>query len=287
MADASAAPAKAAAPAAKKQKMDTSAAASDDGATKTVFVGGLSWSVDEAAFKEYFSHYGEVEGARIITDRASGKSKGFGYVDFADLESAKKSLELNETEWEGRTIKVTYSQPKQKFDGGDAGAGAGGKKQFNDELSAPSNTLFVGNLPFSATEDAVWETFGEFGKVSSVRLPTDRETGQPKGFGYIEYLDQEGATAAVTQGRSDEGIDIDGRRARCDYAGARPPRQDGGDGGSFGGRGRGGDRGSFGGRGRGGGDRGGRGRGGFDRGGRGGGRGSFGGDRGGRGGGRG
>lgn len=273
MADASAAPAKAAAPAAKKQKMDTSAA-TEEGATKTIFVGGLSWSIDEEAFKEYFSHYGQVDGARIITDRMSGKSKGYGYVDFADIESAKKSLELNETEWEGRTIKVTYSQPK-----GEKPAGAfGGQKQFTTELGEPTNTLFVGNLPFSATEDQIWEAFGEFGKVSSVRLPTDRETGQPKGFGYVEYLSQDDATSAVNKGRSDEGIDIDGRRARCDYAGARPPRQDGGDGGR-GGRGRGG----FGG------DRGGRGRGGFggDRGGRGGGRGGFGGDRGGRGGGRG
>lgn len=259
-------------PAAKKAKTDAPA---DPNATNTVFVGGLSWGVDEAALKEYFSHYGEVTSARIITDFATGKSKGFGYVDFADLSAATASLELNETEWEGRNIKVNYSQPKGDKPQRD---GAAPKRQFNDELSAPSQTLFVGNLPFSATEDQVWEIFGEFGKVSSVRLPTDKEDGRPKGFGYVEFLNQEDAQKACEAGRGGQGLEIDGRQLRLDFSTPRPPREDGG----FGG-GRGGGRGGFGDRG----GRGGRGRGGFsDRGGGRGGRGGFGGDRG-RGGGRG
>ena len=251
-------------------------APADPDATKTIYVGGLPWSVDEAALKEKFAEFGEVEGVRIITDRMTGKSKGYGYVDFADIADAKKSLSLHEAEWEGRWIKVTYSQPKAPREGGFQ-SGASTPKQFNDELSAPSSTLFVGNLPFDASEDQVWELFSEYGKVSSVRLPTDKEDGRPKGFGYVEFLDVESATKAVEQGRSDEGLEINGRRSRLDYSQPRPPR----DGNSFGG-GRGG---GFGG------DRGGRGggRGGFggDRGGRGGGRGGFGGDRGGRGGQRG
>lgn len=244
-------------PAAKKAKVDE-----DPNATNTVYVGGLSWGVDEAALKEYFSHYGDISSVRIITDSNSGKSKGFGYVDFVEKSSATASLELNETEWEGRTVKVNYSQPKA-----DRGAAAGGapKRVFNDELSAPSQTLFVGNLPFSATEDQVWEIFGEYGKVSSVRLPTDKEDGRPKGFGYVEFLSQEDASKACEAGRG-AGLEIDGRQLRLDFSTPRPPREEGGFGGRGGGRGGFSDRGGS--RGRGGfsdrgGSRGGRGRGGF------------------------
>jgi nucleolin len=245
-------------PAAKKAKTESD----DPDASNTVYVGGLSWGVDEAALKEYFGHYGEVSSARIITDFSTGKSKGFGYVDFAEKSSATAALELNETEWEGRTIKVNYSHPKADKPAGDNKFGAGGaKRQFNDELSEASSTLFVGNLPFSATEDQVWEIFGEFGKVSNVRLPTDKEDGRPKGFGYVEFLSQEDATKAVEKGRGSEGLEIDGRALRLDFSTPRPPRDQNGGGGFGGGRGggRGGSRGGFGG----------------DRGGRGGGRGAF------------
>ena len=134
--------------------------------------------------------------------------------------------------------------------------------------SPPSTTLFVGNLSFGVTEDTVWSFFNEWG-VKSVRLPTDRETGRPKGFGYVEFEDIEGAKKAF---ESAAGAEIDGRNIRVDFSQPRDSSGGGGFGSNRGGRGRGG----FGDRGGGGGfgDRGGRGRGG---------RGGRGGDRGGRG----
>ena len=274
------------APPAKKAKVD------DPAATNTIYVGGLSWGVDEAALREFFTSYGEITGCRIITDRESGKSKGYGYVDFADIKSATASLEKHEAEWEGRYLKVSYSQPKAPRSdfGGSAGVRTP-QKNFQEELSEESTTVFVANLPFEAGEDQVWEAFSEFGKVSNVRLPKNPEDDRPKGFGYVEFLEIEDAKKAVEQGRGDDGITIGERRTRIDFAGAKPPRDGSGGGGFGGGRGggRGGSRGGFG-SGRGGGRDGGRGggRGGFggDRGGRGGGRGGFS-DRGGRGGGRG
>lgn len=148
--------------------------------------------------------------------------------------------------------------------------------KFGDRQStAPSDTLFVANVAFEATEDIIGEAFGAHGTVLSVRLPTDMESGQPKGYGYVQFGSIEDATTALEQM---SGAAIEGRPIRLDFAGPRPDRN-GGDRG-----GRGGGRGGF--------DRGGRGggrggRGGFDRGGRGGGRGRGGFDRGGRGGGRG
>lgn len=60
-----------------------------------------------------------------------------------------------------------------------------------------SKKIYVGNLPFSATEDEMREKFEEFGPVMSINLITDRETGRPRGFGFVEMEDSEQADAAI------------------------------------------------------------------------------------------
>ena len=134
----------------------------------------------------------------------------------------------------------------------------------------------MGNLPYEARESEVEELFAAHGEVISVALPTDRETGRARGFGFVEMADED-ATKAIS---ALDGSTFPGRRLNVDAA--RPRGSGGGGGGGYGGGGGGGDRG--GGGGGGGGDRGG---GGGDRGGGGGGgyRGGGGGDRGGGGGG--
>jgi RNA recognition motif-containing protein len=74
--------------------------------------------------------------------------------------------------------------------------------------------LFVGNLPFSATEDEVREKFAEHGEVQSVNLVNDRHTGQPRGFGFVE-MDDEGAQRAI---QALNNTDFGGRALRVDQA---------------------------------------------------------------------
>ncbi|KAK0249983.1 hypothetical protein B0A54_15166 [Friedmanniomyces endolithicus] len=247
--------------------------------TANLFIGGLSWDVDEEWLGREFEEYGEMEGVRIITDRETGKSKGFGYIQFKDLDSAIKAQEnRNGYEINGRNIRVDFSEPRGEKNGATPQQRSANRAdKYGDAPKEPSSTLFVGNVSFEADESSLSELFAEHGGIKSVRLPTDRETGAIKGFGYVEFTSIEEATAAY---EACNGADVAGRAIRLDYASARPDNggDRGGRGGGFGGRG--GDRGGRGG---------GRGRGGFDRGGRGGGRGrgGFGGDRGGRGGGRG
>lgn len=156
--------------------------------------------------------------------------------------------------------------------------------------------IYVGNLPFSATEEEVAELFADFGPVERVKLITDRETGRPRGFGFVTLADEAKVKDAA---EAMDGHDFGGRALRVNPAEPREPRSGGfgggggGErrGGGGGGRGRGGygdgeRRGGGGGRGgfderRGGGGGGGRGRGGYgdgERRGGGGGRRSFGGD---------
>ncbi|KIL68118.1 hypothetical protein M378DRAFT_191130 [Amanita muscaria Koide BX008] len=239
------------------------------GATKTIFVGRLSWAVDSDRLAEEFASFGEVVSANVQVDRNTGKSRGFGFVNFTTAEAAEKALTMNGQEIDGRPVNVDLSAELDKSQAKEKRA-----KAFGDTTSPPSTTLFVGNLSFNTTEDAVWTFFDNY-SVKSVRLPTERETGRMKGFGYVEFEDVESAKKALEESKDAE---IDGRSIRLDFS---QPRDGPGGGGRFD---RGGGGGHF--------DRGGGGR--FDRGGRGQSRGrGRGGDRGGdrgwrgRGGGRG
>ena len=246
----------------KKIKLTTDTAAAD-AQSKSVFVGRLSWSIDNDRLAQEFSVCGEVVSATVQMDRNTGKSRGFGYVHFTTSEAVEKALQMNGQEIDGRAVNIDRSQSQDKTQAREKRANA-----FGDETSPPSTTLFVGNLSFGVTEDTVWSFFNEWG-VKSVRLPTDRETGRPKGFGYVEFEDIEGAKKAF-EGAS--GAEIEGRNIRVDFSqprdssgafgGSRGGRGGGrgGFGGARGGRGGFGDRGGRGGRGRGG-ERGGRGRG--------------------------
>jgi RNA recognition motif-containing protein len=78
-----------------------------------LFVGNLPWSVDDASLEELFSSYGEVTSARVITDRESGKSRGFGFVEFESSEDAETAMnEMDGTDVEGRELNVDEAKPK-------------------------------------------------------------------------------------------------------------------------------------------------------------------------------
>jgi RNA recognition motif-containing protein len=81
-------------------------------------------------------------------------------------------------------------------------------------------TIYVGNLPFTASEDQVRQLFEQFGKVQSVKLITDRDTGRPRGFGFVEMDDGE-ADAAIA---GLNGQEFGGRTLRINEARERPDR---------------------------------------------------------------
>lgn len=77
-----------------------------------LFVGSLSWSTTEEALKKFFEQFGTVVEVKIVTDRATGRSKGFGFVTMSTEEEAKKAMaEANNQELDGRAIKVDKAQP--------------------------------------------------------------------------------------------------------------------------------------------------------------------------------
>ncbi len=92
-----------------------------------LFVGNLSWNTTDSTLYEAFSQFGEVTEARVITDRDTGRSRGFGFVTFADTAASEKATSaLDGTELDGRQIRVNEAQDRRDNRGGGGGGGGGG-----------------------------------------------------------------------------------------------------------------------------------------------------------------
>jgi len=93
---------------------------------KKLFVGGLSWDTKDDGLHEAFAPYGEITEAKVITDRDTGRSRGFGFVTFAQDDDAKTAIsKMDGTNLDGKTIKVNEAQEKSPRGGGRSGGGFG------------------------------------------------------------------------------------------------------------------------------------------------------------------
>tara|TARA_Y100001958_G_C20673904_1_gene191848 strand:+ start:49 stop:351 length:303 start_codon:yes stop_codon:yes gene_type:complete len=96
-----------------------------------IFVTKLNYGTSEVSLKELFENYGEVSSAKIIMDRETGRSKGYGFVEIDDDSVAKQAIdELNETEFEGNTIIVKEARPRENS-GNRGGGGYNNNRNFN------------------------------------------------------------------------------------------------------------------------------------------------------------
>ncbi|MEL7585487.1 MAG: RNA-binding protein [Prolixibacteraceae bacterium] len=104
-----------------------------------IFVGNLNYSITEDDIKEIFEEYGELTSVKLITDKFTGKSKGFGFVEMADADEAKKAIEeLNGAEVEGRTIVVNESIEKKRDNTRKPGGGGGNFRGGNSSRGGNS-----------------------------------------------------------------------------------------------------------------------------------------------------
>ena len=155
---------------AKKSKQEVDEVV--DTGSKNLFVGNLSWNIDDEWLYREFEEFGELTGARVISDRESGRSKGFGYVEFANSADAAKALKAKKGALiDGREANVDFSTPRDNTAPRER---ANQRAQnYGDSKNPESDTLFVGNISFEANEDMLGEAFGAHGTVVNVRLPTD------------------------------------------------------------------------------------------------------------------
>ena len=101
---------------------------------KKIYVGNLSYNMDDQTLGQVFSAFGTVESARIVTDRESGRSKGFGFVEMGDEEGAQAIEALNQKELNGKILNVSEAKPREEkprrsFDNNRSGGGSYGNNR--------------------------------------------------------------------------------------------------------------------------------------------------------------
>ena len=100
-----------------------------------IFVAGLSYKVNDADLSNLFEEYGVISSAKVVVDRQTGRSKGYGFVEMDDNAAAEKAIaELNGAEYDGRTISVSEARPREErprrsFDNNRGGGGYGGGRR--------------------------------------------------------------------------------------------------------------------------------------------------------------
>lgn len=217
-----------------------------------LFVAGLPDSISEDVLKQLFEATGgTVVNVSLPKDRQTGRPRGFGFVTLstpAEAQAARDALDGSMQAGKSISVRPFQAEPPKRGEPGSGprpggfGAGPGGPR---GGPSAPDRTLYVGNLPYDATQAEVetlinGATSGE-GQVVRVHLPTDPD-GRKRGFGFVTMSSAETAKAASEALKT---ADIRGRRLIVNLAhpkGERPPRAEGfgGGGGGYGGGGGGG-----------------------------------------------
>ncbi|KAF2288843.1 hypothetical protein GH714_016781 [Hevea brasiliensis] len=152
-----------------------------------LFIGGLSWDTNEDQLREYFQAFGEVVGAVIMKDRATGRARGFGFVVFADPAVAERVVMEKHLIY-GRNVEAKKAVPRE-----DQNIVNRNSNSSIHGSAGPARTkkIFVGGLASTVTETDFKKYFDQFGIITDVVVMYDHNTLRPRGFGFITYDSEE------------------------------------------------------------------------------------------------
>jgi RNA recognition motif-containing protein len=170
-----------------------------------LYIGNLPFDVDESVVRSMLTEKtgGTFQSFRLNTDRMTGKCRGFGYIDFVSKSDADTALEqLSGMMLDGKEVKINTALPR-------------GEKH---KVLRNEHSCFIGNLPYHINEADIMDVCNEklgTGVAIRVRLARDKETGQARGFGHIDFSSNEDVESAITALADAE---IQGRPLRIDVA---------------------------------------------------------------------
>jgi len=213
----------------KKAKTEASGAAAANPENTRLFIGNLSFKIDDDAIKAFFADVGELVDIHWVTDRETGKFYGTGFIAFNTVDEAKAAVAKSGQEVLGRPIRIDFAQQRGDRAATPRAGGQGqGRQGDNKAPRTPRETtpkpdgcttVFLGNLAFAIDEKAVRSHFGDCGDITSIRW-VERD-GQFKGCGFVEF----GDTGATDKAVALNGSDLLGRSVRVDYSAPKAPRQ--------------------------------------------------------------
>jgi len=178
------------------------------------FLGNLSYDIDDDQCKDFFKDCGTVTDLFWLQDKETQKFFGAGFVTFDTPEGQVAAVAKNGEELLGRPIKIEFAKPKAG--GNDRTPKKTFEKKEMSEKPEGCVQIFCGNLSYDIDDDATKKFFtdGGCGEIKAIRWLTDRESGDFKGCGFIEFYEESSVDAAAKL----NGGDLLGRQIRIDYA---------------------------------------------------------------------
>ncbi|KAK1281238.1 Polyadenylate-binding protein RBP45 [Acorus gramineus] len=155
---------------------------------RTLWIGDLQYWMEESYLQQCFAHTGEIVSAKVIRNKQTGQSEGYGFIEFASRAAAERILQT----YNGTMMPNT----EQPFRLNWASFGVG-EKRPDDGTDYP---IFVGDLASDVTDYMLQETFrSRFPSVRGAKVVTDRITGRSKGYGFVRFGDANEQTRAITE----------------------------------------------------------------------------------------
>ncbi|KAI0243658.1 hypothetical protein L0F63_002904 [Massospora cicadina] len=164
---------------------------SDEG---KLFLGGLSWDTTEEKLKEHFSKFGQIYDVVVMREPMTNRSRGFGFIHFLSAAIANQAL-MEEHIIDGKTVDAKKAVPKGT----------------HTERVEKTTKIFVGGISSMVTEEELLNCFSKFGTVLSASLMMDKETGKPRGFGFVNFEDPAAVMAVMAAGPivlGDKAVDV-------------------------------------------------------------------------------
>ncbi|KAE8144295.1 hypothetical protein BDV25DRAFT_134793 [Aspergillus avenaceus] len=143
-----------------------------------MFIGGLNWETTDQSLKDYFSQFGEVQECTVMRDSATGRSRGFGFLTFRDPKTVNTVM-VKEHYLDGKIIDPKRAIPR-------------------DEQEKTSK-IFVGGVSQEANEQDFKQFFMQFGRVIDATLMIDKDTGRPRGFGFVTFDSEAAVESALSR----------------------------------------------------------------------------------------
>ncbi|CAH2037123.1 unnamed protein product [Thlaspi arvense] len=152
-----------------------------------LFVGGVSWETTEETFANYFGKFGELVDSVIMTDRMTGKPRGFGFVTYSDSAVAERVLE-EEHVIDDRKVDLKRTVPR-------------GDRDADVKPVPKTRKIFVGGLPPFLEEDALKKYFCVYGEIVEHQIMYDHHSGRSRGFGFVTFLTEDSVDRLFSDGK--------------------------------------------------------------------------------------
>jgi len=140
---------------------------------RKIFVGGIGCDVTNEDLQQFFGQFGEVAQAQVKIDRATGRSRGFAFVEFATADACKAALAQREQSIKGKQCEIKAAKSRE------------------------NKKVFVGGLPADHPEEELRKYFEQFGKVDDIEWPFDKQTKMRRNFAFIVFEEEEATDRAV------------------------------------------------------------------------------------------